>query len=764
MQKRYLLFIVIITFLLSESLFAGTYSGGSGTSGDPYKIATTADLIELSTTSGDWDKHFIQTANISFDADETQVDWDNDGSPDGSGTSGFAPIGNGTTPAACSYYGQNHTIKNLFINRPNTDDVGLFGWKKVNPVISLGVVNADITGQNNVGAVAGRYIVPSAIMTNCFSTGTVSGADNVGGLVGKNYSDIFSAELSNIDKSYSLCDVSGTSNVGGFVGYNNNSGQYADITDCWSSGDVTRSSGTNTSFGAFCGNNSGGNIDYSYATGSVFQSDGATALGTDNGFVGTDNSGSYYYNFFDTDVSNQSTGTGATGKTTAQMQTESTFTNAGWDFTDTWAMSSSITFNEYPTLQWTGAYAEVPSGSPYQITSLPNLVWIAEDDSRWSNDYEQTADINAWTTPSWDDGKGWTPIGNSTLRFTGNYDGGGYTISNLYIDRSSTRFIALFGYTDGSTISNTGIKNCDITGKDDVGGLVGISINASKLSNSYSTGSVSGNNYLGGLVGLYTSSEISNCYSRVDVTCSSTSYTYIGGFCGWNYNSTIEYCYSIGSVYYDGDTAPTGKGFVGDYGGSPSYTANFFDSDASNQSTATGATAKTTDEMNQYATFSDAGWSFCPPGTHTGGTWTIDESTTSPDNDGYPALFWQGLTNNYVASTPGLWTGVTDTDWSTASNWDDETVPTSSVDVTIPSGCTNYPAIDETANCQSIEIQNGGSLEINSAYSLEINGDFTLQDGGSFTNNGTIIFTDDNCHLNDNRSTKASLGNIEIGN
>ena len=40
MQKRYLLFIVIITFLLSGSLFAGTYSGGSGTSGDPYQIAT----------------------------------------------------------------------------------------------------------------------------------------------------------------------------------------------------------------------------------------------------------------------------------------------------------------------------------------------------------------------------------------------------------------------------------------------------------------------------------------------------------------------------------------------------------------------------------------------------------------------------------------------------------------------------------------------------------------------------------------------------
>ncbi len=59
---------------------APPYSGGSGTSGDPYQIANTDDLIELSNTSDDWGDYFIQTANIDFGADETAVDWDGDGS------------------------------------------------------------------------------------------------------------------------------------------------------------------------------------------------------------------------------------------------------------------------------------------------------------------------------------------------------------------------------------------------------------------------------------------------------------------------------------------------------------------------------------------------------------------------------------------------------------------------------------------------------------------------------------------------------------
>src|SRR6056297_3163016 len=115
MKKTTLLTGLMMTamLLMATSLSAGTYSGGNGTEADPYQIATTADLIELSTTSADWSPgiYFIQIANISFNEDETQVDWDGDGTADwdAEDQKGFAPIGNSSAPAQCSYDGQNHT-------------------------------------------------------------------------------------------------------------------------------------------------------------------------------------------------------------------------------------------------------------------------------------------------------------------------------------------------------------------------------------------------------------------------------------------------------------------------------------------------------------------------------------------------------------------------------------------------------------------------------------------------------------------------------
>jgi len=68
---NWLTIIVMAVLLMAASLSAGTYSGGSSTEANPYQIFTTDDLIELSNTSGDWDKHFIQTAEIKFNADGT---------------------------------------------------------------------------------------------------------------------------------------------------------------------------------------------------------------------------------------------------------------------------------------------------------------------------------------------------------------------------------------------------------------------------------------------------------------------------------------------------------------------------------------------------------------------------------------------------------------------------------------------------------------------------------------------------------------------
>jgi len=302
--------------------------------------------------------------------------------------------------------------------------------------------------------------------------------------------------------------------------------------------------------------------------------------------------------------------------------------------------------------------------NPYQISTLNNLYWITQESDQWSKNYIQTADINASATSSWDDGNGWTPIGNQFTFFTGSYNGLGSTIDGLTIDRSTTNYIGMFGGTNGATIKNLDITNVNITGGDlGIGSLIG-TCSSSTVSNCYSSGTVTGGESVGGLIGwneasttdnCYSdasangtsevggfigyhagSSVINNCYSTGNVTRSSGTEVSFGGFCGHNDGSTINYCYSTGSVIYDGETNPTDKGFIGSETATTSYTYNFFDSDVSNQSTATGATGKTTTEMKNPSTFT--GWDFIT-------IWQIV-------GENYPSLiFPEGSENNPLKIT-----------------------------------------------------------------------------------------------------------------
>lgn len=86
---------------------AQSYSGGNGTAGDPYRIATVQDLITLSRTESHWSgtpidynnvyKYFVQTADIVFNSNPQLVDWNNDGQSNWSAEDqlGFTPIGRG---------------------------------------------------------------------------------------------------------------------------------------------------------------------------------------------------------------------------------------------------------------------------------------------------------------------------------------------------------------------------------------------------------------------------------------------------------------------------------------------------------------------------------------------------------------------------------------------------------------------------------------------------------------------------------------------
>ncbi|MDZ7699896.1 MAG: hypothetical protein U5R49_24215 [Deltaproteobacteria bacterium] len=145
--------------------------------------------------------------------------------------------------------------------------------------------------------------------------------------------------------------------------------------------------------------------------------------------------------------------------------------NPAWtgNVNDTGAPNSSDSANKFhAALQPIGSGSEA---DPYLIKSLDNLYWISENPDQWEKYYKQTADINACDTSTYDGGNGFIPIGNESTNFIGTYDGGGYTIDGLFIDRSSEEYVGLFGYASNARIGNLGMTNVDITGYEYVGGL-----------------------------------------------------------------------------------------------------------------------------------------------------------------------------------------------------------------------------------------------------------------------------------------------------
>ena len=124
-------------------------------------------------------------------------------------------------------------------------------------------------------------------------------------------------------------------------------------------------------------------------------------------------------------------------------------------------------------------------------------------------------------------GTGWIPIGNTTNSFMGVFDGNGLKITDLYINTTTLFDIGLFGSIHNATIKNLGVTEISITsighgvgmsgGR--VGGIAGRAIGNSHISNSYTTGSISGNHSVGGIVGdMFDTSTISNSFSTASVT------------------------------------------------------------------------------------------------------------------------------------------------------------------------------------------------------------------------------------------------------
>ncbi|WP_321777357.1 GLUG motif-containing protein [Sulfurimonas sp.] len=631
------------TYNISASVnLASTGSFSTKHAGDAVKnytiinslgVAGSTTRTDLQGINGNLSGNYVLGSNI--DASTTST-WN--------AGKGWNPLGNFGTRFTGTFDGLGHSISNLYINRASTHYIGLFGYADTGATVTnIGLVDVDITGRDWVGGLVGEN---DGTLSRSYSTGIVSGAFYTGGLVGENdgtlsrsYSTgsvsgnffvggLVGTNSGTLSRSYSTGSVSGTDSTGGLVGAN-----HGTISKSYSTGSV---SGT-VSVGGLVGMNRG-TISKSYSTGRV----SGTEYDYTGGLVGEKMGGTTTNSYWDTQTSGQATSAGGTGKTTVQMKDPNTY--VGWDKT-IWDLAGVQTqgygiglpyllnvtqVSHRPTRKTLFKSGFGTNANPYGITNweqLNNIRNVLSNNFYFNllnNINSSTLNYNTYASSSANAGKGWNPLGNRSTKFKGKFNGLGNSISNLYIDRANTDFIGLFGHVDtGTTITKLGLVDADIKGRNYVGGLVGanygtisnsystgrvsgnyttgglVGLNVGTISNSYSTGSVSGAASIGGLVGYNDRGTISNSYSTRSVSGAAS----IGGLVGYNDRGTISNSYSTGSV---SGTARVG-GLVG-YTFSGTTTNSFWDTQTSGQATSAGGTGKTTAQMKDTQTFLDAGW------------------------------------------------------------------------------------------------------------------------------------------------------------
>jgi filamentous hemagglutinin family protein len=213
------------------------------------------------------------------------------------------------------------------------------------------------------------------------------------------------------------------------------------------------------------------------------------------------------------------------------------------------------------------------SGDPYILTDIYGVQGM---NTLLSSSYALGNNIDAGVTASWNGATGFYSIGTADVRsggngFVGNFDGRGYTISNLTINRPSETYVGLFGYVGGGTIQNVGLAGGNITGNVNVGSLVGEGHGT--VTQAWSTANVNGvqswsdvGREVGGLVGQ-NFGTVSQSYSTGTVTGDQYS-QYVGGLVGMNYG-TIAQSYALGTVIGGSNSSSVGglAGYVnGNYG------------------------------------------------------------------------------------------------------------------------------------------------------------------------------------------------------
>lgn len=195
--------------------------------------------------------------------------------------------------------------------------------------------------------------------------------------------------------------------------------------------------------------------------------------------------------------------------------------------------------------------------SPYQISTPEHLAWMAvmvNGGNHLSDLYFiQVNDIDLAETKNLNGGEGWMPIGGyfmiggvrTKTGFKGHYDGQGYSIRNLYINRPGGEYQALFGYVARGSVHNLTLLDASVAGLENVAVAFAYTFE-SRIENCHVKNSEIDCRafYAGGLIGFQAWGHTE--HSSADVTLSGRDY--IGGLIGWCEEGAVIGCHAQGQV------------------------------------------------------------------------------------------------------------------------------------------------------------------------------------------------------------------------
>jgi hypothetical protein len=708
---RHVFFLLIISsfFLNSETKAqTATAPSGSGTINDPFLIGSLANLRWIATSNfvEVWsdNKYFKQIANIDASETSNAAIWARGWVPIGSYSDNTTnnDVSNDTRAFLGFYDGGNYEIRNLTINdQTNTKaNAGLFGQLGNNniygnsaPIISnVRLTNVNIrVVKNKVGALAGQLY--RGLIINCSSTGTLTSTTSVlGGLVGQcrgpgrimaSYSTCTVTSTSNtigvlvalnqgtIIESFSNGSAIGSESIGGLVG-----GNSSKIYSSYSNSVVSSSTGTSTTIGLLVGNN---NQSSSQIEGSFWNSD----LGSTFPGVGDNNM-----------INN------STAKTNAQLKDRNSLPSSGvytWDFAgatidgsrDVWSFGS----DGFPTVSlgsnyWKGSSTVWSETGNWSKNVLPN---ITSFDTNYNNIVILPGSLSNYPTLSANE-----------------------AMSSLTLASGSSINLSSYNLTVSNLLTNNGTINTASTGQVIVS----------------SSGSLLG-------TGTLPSTTINGTHGPG----MSPGVQTISGVLTYNAGSNINWemiSNAIGTrgIDYDGIDVIGNLNFAG--ATSLNLIFNGFGSDVD---WSNGFWANSYLGVNGWKLFEVSGTALNLDNV------TVTLSSAAADVQGdilstvrvlmpYTFRLTQVGTGIYLIYTINTsWTGTTSTDWSTASNWNPSSVPTSITNVYIPSGLSNYPVLSTGVSISELTMEAGSSLDL-ATFDLAITGD--LFNSGAISGTGVL--------------------------